>query len=200
MLTYLAANMGPPRSDLERAMRDAQRPRAAAGAPSVQIGLGWLIRKTPSDRTIVWHNGGTGGYGAFVGFDPERQVGVVLLVNQAGAHDDIAFHLLDPAIPLAAAPIERTEVELTPAQMERFTGVYDFDDVPNFALTITLENGGLMIQATGQPKVPVFPESEIQVFARVVDAQISLVLDHTGAVTGLVLHQNGMDRPASKVE
>jgi serine-type D-Ala-D-Ala carboxypeptidase/endopeptidase len=200
MLAYLDANVGPPQSNLERAMRDAQRPRAAAGAPSVQIGLGWLIRTTPSGRTIVWHNGITGGYGAVVGFDPARQVGVVLLVNQAGAHDDILFHLLDPAIQLAPAPIERTEVELTRAQMERFTGVYDFDHIQDFAITITLENGGLMIQATGQPKVPVFPESETQVFARIVDAQISLVLDDTGAVTGLVLHQSGMDRPASKVE
>jgi serine-type D-Ala-D-Ala carboxypeptidase/endopeptidase len=127
---------------------------------------------------------------------------------RAAAHDDILFHLLDPAIPLAPAPIERTEVELTRAQTERFTGVYDFDHIQDFAITITLENGGLMIQATGQPKVPVFPcsrvpvfpESETQVFAPIVDARISLVLDDTGAVTGPVLHQNGMDLQASKVE
>jgi D-alanyl-D-alanine-carboxypeptidase/D-alanyl-D-alanine-endopeptidase len=29
----------------------------------------------------VWHNGGTGGFGSFLGFDPERERGVVVLTN-----------------------------------------------------------------------------------------------------------------------
>jgi D-alanyl-D-alanine-carboxypeptidase/D-alanyl-D-alanine-endopeptidase len=45
MLKFLDANVGPPKNDLERAMRDAQKPRAPAG-PGMQIGLNWITTKT----------------------------------------------------------------------------------------------------------------------------------------------------------
>ena len=47
------------------------------------------------------------------------------------------------------------------------------------------------MQGTGQPKAEVFPESETNFFAKVVDAQLTFVKDASGKVTHLVLHQNG---------
>jgi CubicO group peptidase (beta-lactamase class C family) len=44
------------------------------------MGAGW-IRTPGPDGTAVWHNGGTGGYQSFVGFDPDRQRGIILLSN-----------------------------------------------------------------------------------------------------------------------
>lgn len=45
-----------------------------------QMGLGW--NRTLNDSEIViWKNGMTGGYSAFIGFNPEKQVGIVLLTN-----------------------------------------------------------------------------------------------------------------------
>ncbi len=98
MLKYLDANLGEPKNDLERAMRMAQQPRAKAAGTN-EIGLNWITLTTASGRKIVAHDGGTGGYGAFIAFDPARETGVVLLANTTGVPSDIALKLLDPPAP-----------------------------------------------------------------------------------------------------
>ena len=103
MLKFLDANLHPERGDIGKALAFAQQERAPAG-PNAGIGLNWIIRHT-GGRTIVWHNGGTGGYRTFAGFEPSRKIGVVVLTNSGGAGaDDIGFHLLDPELPLAPRP------------------------------------------------------------------------------------------------
>jgi CubicO group peptidase (beta-lactamase class C family) len=56
-------------------------------------GLGWAITRRDGE-TIIWHNGRTGGYYAFVGFLPERQRGLVLLSNASHDGDALAVNLL----------------------------------------------------------------------------------------------------------
>ena len=57
------------------------------------MGLGWHI--TPGKKhTIIQHSGGTGGFRSFVGFDKERQIGVVVLSNSADEVAMIGFGLL----------------------------------------------------------------------------------------------------------
>jgi len=41
-------------------------------------GIGWMIDEK---NGIVWHNGATGSYNSYIGFDKERQIGVVVLSN-----------------------------------------------------------------------------------------------------------------------
>jgi D-alanyl-D-alanine-carboxypeptidase/D-alanyl-D-alanine-endopeptidase len=53
---------------------------------------------------------------------------------------------------------------------------------------------------TGQPTLRLWPETEVDYFVKEVDAQITFVRDAQGAVTGLVLHQNGQNKPAKKVK
>lgn len=43
--------------------------------------MGWVIHDTPNGR-IVWHNGGTNGFGAHVGLVPHLAVGIVILSNE----------------------------------------------------------------------------------------------------------------------
>lgn len=115
MLRWLSMNMREPSSDLERTLRVAHVTHAAfdgpAGPDSMFIGLGWVIRSVGGSR-IFWHNGGTGGFYSFAGFDPERRVGVVVLSNAAHPVDDIAWHLFDRSVPLSEPPRERVEVEV----------------------------------------------------------------------------------------
>ncbi|MGP6147630.1 serine hydrolase domain-containing protein [Jeotgalibaca sp. A122] len=42
------------------------------------IGAGWMI---DNGNNIIWHNGGTGNYNSYVGFDKDNQIGVVILSN-----------------------------------------------------------------------------------------------------------------------
>jgi hypothetical protein len=48
-----------------------------------------------------------------------------------------------------------------------------------------------MVQATGQENFPVFATSPTEFFYKVVDARLTFVTDDSGAVSELVLHQNG---------
>ena len=55
-------------------------------------------------------------------------------------------------------------------------------------------------QATGQPKVEMFPESPTEFFLKVVNAQLTFVKDATGHVTHVILHQGGRDQKAERME
>jgi D-alanyl-D-alanine-carboxypeptidase/D-alanyl-D-alanine-endopeptidase len=92
----------------------------------------------------------------------------------------------------------RREVAVDAAVLEKYVGVYQL--APAFAITVTLENGQLQAQATGQAKYPIFAESPTKFFYKVVDAQLSFEVDDAGKATKLILHQNGADAPAMRVE
>lgn len=60
-----------------------------------RIGLFWLTSPLPgTDRNMVWHDGGTGGYRSFVGLDLDRKRAVVVLSDVAAPVDDFATKLL----------------------------------------------------------------------------------------------------------
>jgi D-alanyl-D-alanine carboxypeptidase len=94
-------------------------------------------------------------------------------------------------------PAPRREAKVDPALYDRLAG--DYELAPDFTITILRRGDRLISQATGQPEVELFPESETRFFLKVVDAQVDFVMDAAGRVTGLVLHQGGQDLPAKKV-
>jgi CubicO group peptidase (beta-lactamase class C family) len=204
MLKFLDAYLAGEASPLAAAMAAQLAVRSPAG-PAGQIALAWLVR--PAESAIFWHNGGTGGYRSFAGFDPATQVGVVVLTNavtSAGV-DDLGLHLLDPQAPLLPSespllqpPRERTEISLGPTVLESYVGRYELG--PNVIMTVTLEGGQLYGQLTGQPRVELYPEAEREFFLKVVDAQISFRADAKGRINALVLHQLGIDRIAAKLD
>ncbi|MGO8790184.1 MAG: serine hydrolase [Terriglobia bacterium] len=200
LLTFLGANLGYVKSPLAPAMAAMLSVRRPTGTPGLgEIGLAWLIAKH-SDHEIVWHNGGTGGYRSFIGYDAKSQVGIVVLSNTetASGVDDIGMHLLDSHAPLLPAPKEHKEITVDPKIFDGYVGRYQL--APNFILTVTREGDQLFTQATGQPKVQVFPESQRDFFLKVVDAQITFETDANGRATSLTLHQNGANMPAKRIE
>lgn len=199
MLNFLAANLGYTKSPLAPAMAAMLAVRRPTGMPETEIALGWHIT-THDGREIIWHNGGTGGYRSFIGFDPKTHVGIVALSNTSTAAgvDDIGQHLLDAGVPLYAPPKQHTEVAVDPKLFDGYVGRYEL--APDFILTVTREGNRLFTQATGQPKLEVFREGERDYFLKVVDAQITFETDPQGKATGLVLHQNGRNIPAKRIE
>jgi serine-type D-Ala-D-Ala carboxypeptidase/endopeptidase len=185
MLTFLAANL-----DSTSVFRQAHQSRHAAGSANMTIGLGWHVLARPGGASIVWHNGGTGGYRSFAGFDAARRVGVVVLTNANIGADDIGFHLLDRSLPLQAPPRVRTAVAVDSQVLDRYVGEYEL--APAFHIVVTREGASLFIQATAQPKFAIYAESESEFFLKAVDAQITFSRD------GLVLHQNGQNVPGRK--
>ncbi len=196
LLAFIEANLGLRESGLDAALRATHESRRPFEPPSLDIGLGWLIR-TEHGREIHWHNGGTGGYRSFIGFDGAAGVGVVVLANAARDVDDLGFHLLDRRFALAEAPQPRTEIDLDPAVYDEYVGRYQL--IRGVNITVTRDGDRLFAQLTGQQRIEVFPESEDGFFMRVVDAQLTFGRDGAGAVDHVVLHQNGVDQRAVRL-
>lgn len=198
LLTFLAANLGTMKSPLAPAMESMLRARRPTTTPNTEVGLAWHITKV-GDHELVWHNGGTGGYRAYIGMDPKKRTGVVVLSNMftdAGI-DDIGRHLLDVSLPLLPAPKLRTAIAVAPELLERYVGRYEL--TPDFILSVTREGSRLFTQATGQPKIEVFAEAPTEFFLKVTDAQLSFHLNEAGKVSSVTLHQGGRDMPAKKI-
>ena len=111
MLTLLSANLDAGASPLAPAMAamlvvrrptDVPVPVALHGISRTDVALGWHIDVLDNNE-LVSHNGGTGGYRAFIGFATQSRTGVVVLSNTATVTgvEDIGLHLLDARIPLA---------------------------------------------------------------------------------------------------
>lgn len=196
---FIAAASGTVSSPLDPAFAIMLERTRPSDAGTGKVGLGWFILGH-GDGEIAWHNGITGGYRSFAGYDRESRTGVVVLSNMVSTTgiEDIGLHLLDEGLPLTPQPQKRDVAEIDPALLDRYVGTYAV--TPEFALTVTREGDGLFVQATGQGKLPVFPESETAFFYKVVDAQLTFELGPDGKATGLVLHQNGQQMPAARVE
>jgi len=196
MIKFIEANLADDDKPLTRALRLSHEKRHAM-KNGLSMGLGWHIAR---DGITRWHNGMTGGYHGWLAVVPSHNLGVVVLANTATARvtpfgesvTRIAFGLE------VAPPKSRKEVDVDSAVLESYAGVYVL--TPQFVLTVTVEDGKLMVQATGQPKLPVFAESKTEFFYKIVDAQISFVPDEDGKVKHLTLHQGGLNLKAVRKE
>jgi D-alanyl-D-alanine-carboxypeptidase/D-alanyl-D-alanine-endopeptidase len=199
MLKFLAANMGLSKSSLLPAMQRAHVMQRETGVPDLKIGLGWHILSKYGTE-IIWHNGGTGGYHTFIGFDKKKGLGVVVLSNSTNDIDDIGLHLLESKYALAKydAPKERKAISVDSKILEAYVGQYAF--TPTIAITITRDGGKLYAQVPEQPKIELVAESETEFFVTEVDAQVTFVKDEKGEVTQLILHQNGQNMPARRIK
>jgi len=180
--------MGVSPSPLRAAMTLAQQPRADVGK-GVRIGLGWMT----TDKGIVWHNGGTGGYRSFIGFTADGRRGVVILTNSATGVDELGFAALDPDATITPA---RKAITLPPASLDAYVGTYKLAD--KFFLKVFRIGDDLLTQATGQGAIPIFASAPNEFFVKVASISLSFHRDAKGDVDSLVLHQNG-DHVAPRV-
>lgn len=199
ILTFLAANLGYVKTPLAQAMADEVSIRRPVGS-DMEIAYGWHVL-TKGGSSIVWHNGGTGGYRTYMGYDPKARTGVVVLSNMSTPQgpDDIGQHLLIASIPLLklAPPAERTEIAVAPEVFDRYAGAYRLGS--STILTMSRDGSRFYTQLTGQPRIEVFAESERKFFLKVVDAQLTFDVDPSGTATQVILHQNGIDQAAKRL-
>ena len=75
----------------------------------------------------------------------------------------------------------------------------EYQVTPALSITISLENGRLQAQPTGQQKATLFGEGPDMFFLRIVNAQVRFTRTTSGEVTGLVLYQGGSQQTGRKV-
>lgn len=154
---------------------------------------------------IIDHGGADAGYRTYLCRFPDNDFSVIVLSNLGSVNTgDLAHRVADIYLndKLVKTPaVEKTirkEISIDPSQFEKYTGTYQL--APGFLIKVVVENNNLYAEATGQGKAQIFAESETQFFAKIVDAQLSFENQENGKYTKLVLHQNGQNLPAPRIE
>lgn len=108
------------------------------------------------------------------------------------------MRLLGMVPPSALKPRKRTAIELPASALAPYAGRYRLAE--GLEIEVALRDGALLVRSIpdGRP-ARLWPESATDFFLTDVDAQITFTRDASGAVTGLVLHQFGRDRTATRV-
>ncbi|HUK88883.1 MAG TPA: DUF3471 domain-containing protein [Blastocatellia bacterium] len=101
-------------------------------------------------------------------------------------YDEMMIGWVDYAVD---RPKDRIVAKLDPKIYDSYVGQYQFG--PGFSLVITREGDQLMGQATGQPKVQFYPESETKFFLKVIEGELTFVKNEKGEVTEVVFNMNG---------
>ena len=195
MLKFAEAGLSSDDRPVVKAIHEAWKPHY--GKPGdIRVGLGWHLAR---DGETWLHSGQTAGYTSAIYIYPPKKMAVVVLCNTATENTTILTEkLLLATLGAKPDPIElRKTVDVSPEVLKSYEGTYALSLL--FAITITVEDGKLMAQATGQEKCQIFPESESKFFYKVVNAQITFEKNKDGKVTKLILHQNGQDLPGIKL-
>jgi CubicO group peptidase (beta-lactamase class C family) len=185
MVKYLRANLG--EGPLSAACALALKP--VRDLPDERIGYFWM---TSAKYRMIWHNGGTGGYRSFVGVDPAKKRGVVVLSNSGVGVDDIGFHVLNAAYPLEDYPDSSVDTKA----LEQYAGTYDFGQ--GLKLAIVREGRTLRARLGGQPAYRIYADGKDAFVYRVVEASLTFGRNAAGKIVNLTLHQSGRDLPATK--
>ena len=82
LLLFIKANFTND-TQLGKALKDSRQIRVSKSSGTV--GLGWHVLRTIEGASFWWHNGGTGGYATFLGIDPKKKLGIVILSNSGDA-------------------------------------------------------------------------------------------------------------------
>jgi D-alanyl-D-alanine-carboxypeptidase/D-alanyl-D-alanine-endopeptidase len=194
MLRFAAANLGRRDGRLGRAIAATHTPRHRIDA-GLRVGLGWQILRH-GGREMLLHDGGTGGSSSFIGLDKTRRTAIVVLSNSEPGIQDIGLHFLNRRLPLAP-PDPRRDIALAPEVLDRYVGVYRLAE--DVLLTVTRTAKGLHAEVTGQGRWPIYAATETEFFWKVAPASLTFQRDAGGAVTGVIVHQNGGDTAATKI-
>lgn len=185
MLTFMQA-MADPASALGEMTPILLAPRSTGG-------LG-LSTPHPDAGISIAHSGGTGGSRSWVHYIPEWNRGVVVLSNSnIDAVIDLGVHILDQRCGLQWF---RQEIAVDLASLDRYVGRYRMR--PRYSFDVTISNGRLFVQATGQDPTRVFPISPNEFFYKAVSGQITFEPSE-GRVEHMILHQNGLDQIAVRI-
>jgi CubicO group peptidase (beta-lactamase class C family) len=161
-------------------------------------GLGLQIGGADTDPYFV-HGGVNAGFEATMEAYEKDSEGAVVMTNAQGGSrvaDEVmrsiakVYHWPD------FQPKVRTAVKVDPKILETYAGTYELR--PNFDLVVTVKDGQLITQATGQGPVPILAESETKFFPTQFDAEIEFVKDDQGKATGIVLRQGGQETKGTK--
>ena len=161
-------------------------------------GIGISMR---AGRKVISHGGGINGFSTVLTRFADQKLTVVVLRNaDYGSPSPGSISQAMAAIVLGEKyeiPGTAIAVKVDPKLFDAYVGRYEL--APNLILTISRDGDRLLAQATGQPQLELFAESETKFFLKTIDAKVTFVKEATGKVTHLILHQSG-DHQAKRLD
>jgi CubicO group peptidase (beta-lactamase class C family) len=157
-----------------------------------------LLVRTSEGHKQIWHNGGIDGFNTSMAYYPDSKIVVIVLANLNGQAPDLMLPKLGAVAHGDAVVLttERKQITVSTETLARYVGTYEL--APRVNITMTLAGDQLMTQLSGQPRFPVFAETETKFFLKVVDAQLEFLKDGD-KVTDVILHQGGRDQKARRI-
>lgn len=148
MLRYLEGQLGTRASAITPALAKTQE--QVANVDSHRMGMNWLL-SVWSGRTLVMHEGGTGGSSSFAGFDRTAKRAVVLLSDTSLTSivglASVGLHLLDPSVLVGPPHVAATaDAKLIDALVGKFRLA------GGLGIELRHKADRLTIQADGQPE------------------------------------------------
>jgi CubicO group peptidase (beta-lactamase class C family) len=192
------------KKDLARQMLTPQISRGSTRVlhdSQENMGIGFLL--DGKDETIRFKHGGTDeGFEAHMIFYRELGIGSVEMINSNQGHD-LVFEI-ERAIAMEYGwpdylPKEKVASKVPEEDLRKTLGTY----VAKSGLRFKVEHGGdnlLLLRATGQPPIGLYPESETKFFAMVVNLEVAFKKTKRGEVEELILHQDGTQMSARRTE
>jgi CubicO group peptidase (beta-lactamase class C family) len=142
----IAAGTGTP-TGLRAAMKLTQEPQLVN--QGANEGLGWEI----DGKGRYWHNGGTGGYHAFVGFDPKTKRGVVILCATSTMTID---RLVGPLYGVLEGTATPPPTYPSATELAAYVGHYDFQGMK---INVAVRGKRLYVEGPGEGPIRLVPLS-----------------------------------------
>lgn len=147
------------------------------------------------------HGGANEGFRCIlVGYNSTGR-GAVLMTNSdsgSGLNEELLASIAKEYDWADYLPKEKVLAHIDPKLYDSYAGQYELD--PEILLTVTAEEGRLMVQATDPIKRELYPESETRFFSLAVPAEITFEKDAKGEVFQLILEQSGARLTAKKIK
>jgi hypothetical protein len=131
------------------------------------------------------------GFNSEMVYYPDDNLTIILISNLGGDPKSIALKLASVAHgEKVVLPWERKEVTILPATLARYVGSY-YDLIPNYNMVVSVENGYLMAQVTGDKKRVLVAESDKVFFEWEIEGEYEFVSNDKGEITSVLYTQGG---------
>ncbi|MEN1728358.1 MAG: serine hydrolase domain-containing protein [Pseudomonadota bacterium] len=201
MARWLQAVIEPESTPMADALKRSQEELINAGGQ--RVGYGWLHIPL-SDRFILVHDGGTGGFSSFAAIDLQQAKASLVLMDTSmllqNSLADLAVHLIEPSSPLRSPQVPQVAAagEVLSDYVGRFAlfqGEEQF--MGDFVIEFSEDRGELLLQATvngqTQPQIPLASEGEGRFTINDLGLAVEFVRDDDGSVNGLDFQQGPLN-------
>lgn len=163
-----------------------------------KYGFGWIVDSKADYGKMAVHTGGWFGYVTFIERDLDNDKTIIILQNDEEGNLEFL-----PSVRrlLYGKPLEKAikkEVTLTNEQLTPLLGTYLLG--PGASMEMSITDGKLYTQITGQPKLEVFAENEDTFFLKEVKATLTFGKDDKNKIAGVTIKQGDREITAIKIQ